>query len=219
MCQLVRRSLGLFASSFLIFAPELLPANPLGGVVAQGAASFNPIGNVLTINQTSSRAVINWNSFNIGSAESTIFRFNGVAGANSAVLNRVNVGNPSVIAGMLQSTVGPNGPVGGTVLLLNPSGILFTPTAQINVGSLVSTTLSIDDRQFMNRGNLTLNGSSTAGIQNEGNLTALGDIFLIAHTVKNSGDITAGGSAGLAAGTTVTLAQSGSERLRVVAGT
>src|SRR5215475_6758267 len=132
MCKLVRWSLGLFASSFLILTPELLVANPLGGVVAQGAASFNPIGNVLTINQTSSRAVINWNSFNIANGESTIFQFNGLAGAHSAVLNRVNIGNPSTIAGMLQSTIGPNGPIGGTVLILNPSGILFTPTAQVN---------------------------------------------------------------------------------------
>ena len=36
------------------------------------------------------------------------------------------------------------------------------------------------------------NGTSTAGIQNQGNLNALGDIFLIAHTVQNSGTISAG---------------------------
>src|SRR5882757_2711293 len=120
MCKLMQWSLGLCSAVVFLFTPGHLMANPLGGVIAQGAAAINPIGNVLTINQTSSRAVINWNSFNIGNAESTIFRFNGLAGANSAVLNRVNVGNPSVIAGMLQSTVGPNGPVGGTVLLLNP---------------------------------------------------------------------------------------------------
>ena len=45
------------------------------------------------------------------------------------------------------------------------------------------------------------------------------DIFLIAHTVQNSGAISAGNEVGLAAGTTVTLAQSGAERLTVVAGT
>src|SRR5947209_3080156 len=120
MCKLVRGSLGLSAAFLLSVTTNPLSANPLGGVVANGAATFNPIANVLTINQASSRAVINWNSFNIGSGETTVFQFNGLAGANSAVLNRVNIGNPSTIAGMLQSTVGANGPIGGTVLILNP---------------------------------------------------------------------------------------------------
>src|SRR5882724_8597909 len=159
MCNFIRRSRGLSSAFLLFFISCPLWANPLGGVVANGGATFNPAGNILTISQSSSRAVINWNSFNIGSGETTIFQFNGLAGAHSAVLNRINIGNPSTVAGLLESTVGPNGPIGGTVLILNPSGILFTPTAQINVGSLVATTLSIDDRQFMNRGNLTLNGS------------------------------------------------------------
>ena len=59
MCKRMRRSLGLFFASVIIFTPKFLLANPLGGVVAQGAAAINPLGNVLTISQTSSRAVIN----------------------------------------------------------------------------------------------------------------------------------------------------------------
>jgi len=150
-----------------------------------GAASITSAGNLLTISQTSDRAIINWGSFNIANGETTLFQFNGAAGAGSAVLNRVNIGNPSTIAGMLRSTIGVNGPVGGTVFILNPSGLLFTPTSQVNVGSLVASTLELaDDNEFLNNSTLHLSGTSTAGIRNQGRLTAADDIFLIAHTVQ-----------------------------------
>src|SRR2546429_3813931 len=84
-------------------------ANPLGGVVTSGTAAITPGASLLTISQSSDRAIINWGSFNIPRGETTLFQFNGAAGANSAVLNRINIGNPSVIAGMLHSTVGPGG--------------------------------------------------------------------------------------------------------------
>jgi filamentous hemagglutinin family protein len=205
-------SLLLFSTSTTVLA------NPLGGTVAHGAATITPGASVLTINQTSSRAVINWNSFNIANGESALFNFNGPAGANSAVLNRVGAGNPSFISGLLQSRVGPNGPIGGTVLLLNPSGIIFSPTARVSVGSLIGSTLNLDDRQFLDNTTLTLSGSSTAGIHNQGSLQARGNIFLIANTVKNSGKISAGDHAGLAAGNSVTLGHIGNERLTVNAG-
>jgi len=97
-------------------------------------------------------------------------------------------------------------------MLLNPAGVLFTPTAQVSVGSLVATTLGLaDETEFLNGQTLHFSGASTAGIQvqNGASLSALGDIFLIAHTVQNAGTLTAGNEVGLAAGTTVTLLQPG----------
>ena len=111
--------------------------NPLGGIVTSGTASINLSGSTLTIGQSSSTSIINWGSFNIANGQTTLFQF---PTAGSASLNLVAPGNPSTIAGMLQSTVGAGGPIGGTVILLNPSGVLFTPTAQVSVGSLVATT-------------------------------------------------------------------------------
>jgi filamentous hemagglutinin family protein len=206
----------------LFFLAPCLHANPFNGIVASGGVSISPSGSLLTISQSSSTAIINWNTFNIANGESTVFEFNGAAGANSAVLNLVSAGNGgSTIAGSLSSTVGHLGPIGGTVMLLNPEGVLFTSTATVNVGSLVASTLGLPDQNdFLNGTALHFSGTSTAGIQNQAkNLNALGDVFLIAHTVQNSGTISAGNEAGLAAGNTVTLAQSGSERLTVVAGT
>ena len=197
------KSVKLVAAILLSLAPSMF-ANPTGGVVGSGTASLTPSGNLLTISQSSNTAIINWNTFNIANGESTVFEFNGAAGANSAALNLINAANgASTIAGALDSTVGHLGPVGGTVLLLNSAGILFTSTATVNVGSLVASTLDLSDQnEFLNRTALHFSGTSTAGIQNQGSLNALGDIFLIAHTVQNSGTITAGNEAGLAAGTT-----------------
>jgi filamentous hemagglutinin family protein len=213
------RFLGL--ALILLCLDSSVYANPLGGVVGSGAASITSSGGLLTISQSSDTSIINWNTFNIANGESTVFEFNGAAGANSAVLNLVGAGNGgSTIAGSLLSTVGHLGSIGGTVILLNPDGVLFTPSATVSVGSLVASTLNLPDpNDFLNRTTLHFSGNSTAGIKNQGSLNALGDVFLIAHTVQNSGVISAGNEAGLAAGNTVTLAQSGAERLTVVAGT
>ena len=211
---------GLLAFALGLSIPASVFANPLGGVVVNGAANINSAGRLLTISQTSGSAIINWGSFSIPKGETTLFEFNGAAGFRSSVLNRVNIGNPSVIAGMLRSTIGPGGPVGGTVMILNPSGFLFTPTAQVNVGSLVASTLQLaDDNEFLSHATLHFSGDSTAGIQNQGQISALGDVYLIAHTVENSGNVRAGNVAGMAAGSAVTLVQSGQERLTVQAGT
>src|SRR6266404_9232358 len=45
-------------------------ANPAGGTVTQGSATFNNSGSHLTI-QTSDHAFINWQSFNIGLGQTT----------------------------------------------------------------------------------------------------------------------------------------------------
>ena len=156
-----------------------LYANPLGGVVTSGSASITPSGNLLTIGQSSSTAIINWNTFNIALGQSTIFEFNGA----QAQIPRFLILSPRATA-VPPLPAHSNLPwdtvvrFGGTVLLLNPDGILFTPTATINVGSLVATTLGLPDQNdFLNKTTLHFGGTSTAGIQNQGSLNALGDIF------------------------------------------
>ena len=46
------------------YCESLVYANPTGGTVAQGSATFNTTGPQLIIN-TSANAFINWQSFNI----------------------------------------------------------------------------------------------------------------------------------------------------------
>ncbi len=55
------------------FGPFLAHANPTGGTVAQGTATFANSGSQLTINQTSANAYINWQSFNIAAGRNHDF--------------------------------------------------------------------------------------------------------------------------------------------------
>jgi len=184
-------------------------ANPEGAVVVGGSATVSGAGTGNTvINQTSDRAIINWQDFSIGLGEITRFI---QPGSDAAVLNRVLSGNPSQLLGTLQAN--------GQVYLINPNGIVVGPSGVINASSFVGSTLNVSDNQFMSGGNLDFLGSTMAGVENLGSINALGgNIFLFGHTVKNSGTIKADGVVGLAAGTKIELRQSGNERIGVLLG-
>jgi mucin-19 len=191
------------------FAPRLASANPLGGVVVGGSATISGEGTATTtIHQTTDRAIINWQDFSIGLGELTQFV---QPGANAAALNRVISGNPSQLLGSLQAN--------GSVFLINQNGILVGPNAHINAGTFLGSTLDLADDAFLSGANMTFSGSSGAGVENLGTINALGgDIFLFGHTVKNSGTLKAGGTVGLAAGTSIELRQAGNERIGVILG-
>ncbi|MCA3270047.1 MAG: hypothetical protein INF44_06850, partial [Thalassospira sp.] len=65
-----------FSAHYFFFAcmQGIALANPEGGVVVGGAASIAAQGNTTTITQTSDRAAINWNSFDIKAGETTEFK-------------------------------------------------------------------------------------------------------------------------------------------------
>src|SRR5690349_11196088 len=63
---------GLLPSVACCLCIRSVMANPAGGTVSQGQATFSVQGSHLTI-QTSDRAFINWRSFNIGLGETTTF--------------------------------------------------------------------------------------------------------------------------------------------------
>ncbi|MEW6642770.1 MAG: filamentous hemagglutinin family protein [Pseudomonadota bacterium] len=99
-------------------------------------------GTVVTINQTAPQAILNWQTFNVG-AQTTV-NFNQQA-ASWTALNRV-VGNtgPSQILGQINAL--------GQVLVINQNGIIFGGASQINVGSLIASTATITDQQFLTKG-------------------------------------------------------------------
>src|SRR5882724_5761566 len=207
-----RRFLSLLLPLAVTFHPFPTFSNPIGGTVTAGSATIAQQGaGVLHINQTSDRAIINWNRFSIGAGEIT--RFNQPS-INSSTLNRVLSGNPSEIYGTLHAN--------GHVYLINPSGILVGPSGQINTHSFMGSTLNVSDANYLSGVAMRLSGSSTASVKNQGSIEALGgDVLLFAHTVENSGSIRApGGTVGLAAGHEVLLQQAGAdERIAVSAGT
>src|SRR6185436_10379002 len=72
------------AACFYLSSTQSL-ANPTGGTVTSGSATFATSGNTLTITNTAN-TIINWQNFSIGSDEITRFL---QSSGSSAVLNRV----------------------------------------------------------------------------------------------------------------------------------
>ncbi|MDG2535998.1 filamentous hemagglutinin N-terminal domain-containing protein [Sphingomonas sp. HITSZ_GF] len=189
-------------------AADALPSG--GNVVAGSATIGTPTPTSMSITQGTERAVINWNSFDIGSGASVTF----VQPSTTAIaVNRVTGGGaPSEIAGQLTAN--------GRVAILNPNGVLFSGTADVNVASLIASTGDIDDTAFMAGGNLDITGATSGSIVVEGhvNITAgnLGLAAFVAPTVRNSGVITArAGRVQLGSGTAFTVDLAGDGLLEI----
>src|SRR3989475_1106949 len=183
-------------------------ANPTGGTVSSGSASFASSGNTLTITN-SANAIINWQSFSIGVNEITRFL---QSSGSSAVLNRVVGANgvipQSVIDGVLSSN--------GRVFLLNSSGIVIGSSARIDVAGFVASSLNLSDQDFLN-GRLRFTETPGAGaVSNAGVIDTSsggpgGRVFLVGPDVQNSGVIRSPqGEIVLAAGKSVELVSEGS---------
>ncbi len=175
--------------------------------MAGQAAIRLPAAGQMVIDQTSSRAVIDWRGFSIGAGG--VVQFNNGTGAT---LNRVLGGDPSSIAGQLRAS--------GSVYLVNPAGVVVDSSGQVLTGgSFVASTRSIGADAFMAGGSLTFVGNGSGGVENRGRIETGGDAVLIGHWVTNTGSIRAGGAAGLAAGSRVVLQAAGSDARIYVEGT
>jgi len=194
-------------------------ANPTGGTVGSGSATFASSGNTLTITN-SANAIINWQSFSIGVNEITQFL---QSSGSSAVLNRVVGANgvipQSVIDGILSSN--------GRVFLINPSGVVIGSTGRIDVAGFVASSLNLSDQDFLN-GRLRFTETpgagavSNAGVIDTSSGGAGGRVFLVGPDVQNSGLIRSPqGQIVLAAGKSVELVSENSPfvTVRVVADT
>ena len=159
-------------------------ANPKGGQVTGGAATISQTSpNRLDIHQTSDKAIINWQSFSIGQAEHTNFA---QPSSGSVTLNRVVGGDLSTIAGRLSAN--------GNIVLVNPNGILFTRSAQVDVHGLIASTADIADRDFMDgRFDFSAASDPSSFVINHGSITAAegGLVALVAPWVENAGFIAA----------------------------
>jgi filamentous hemagglutinin family protein len=176
-------------------------ANPAGGVVTQGAATFNTAGSTFTINQSSANASINWSSFNIGAGETTTFN---QPSATSVTWNQINGGNPSQIMGNLNAN--------GYIILQNQNGFAVGGSAVINAHGLVMTTSPTPAPNLDSGGAWTFSAlPPTAKIVNYGqiNLTGGGSGYLIASDIENNDTISApNGHIGLYAGQKVLVSLS-----------
>ncbi len=167
--------------SALVAGSTLAFASPTGGQVITGSANISQSGTTTTINQSTNKASINWNSFNITPSETVNFV---QPSASSATLNRVIGATPSMIEGVMNAN--------GQVFLVNPNGVVFSKNATVNVGGLVASTLDITDANFQ-AGNYAFEGNSQNGVLNMGTITTTngGYVAMIGKTVQNEGTIVA----------------------------
>jgi len=119
------------------------PSNPTLWINANGPQqTVNPNGTVnVNVKQTAPDAVLTWQTMNVGKQTTLNFDQSGGTQTNGAnnwiVLNRIQdpSGAPSQILGNVTAQ--------GTVLVLNRNGILFGAGSQVNVHSLVASSLDV----------------------------------------------------------------------------
>jgi len=92
----------------------------------------------VTIGQTADKAILNWETFNVGKNTTVAFDQQ----ASWSVLNRVNdpQARPSQIQGQVQAP--------GTVMIVNRNGIVFSGSSQVNVRNLAAAAVGMTDSQF-----------------------------------------------------------------------
>lgn len=183
-----------------LIASGAILANPVGGEVTAGSATITQTPGNTQINQTSDKAIINWNSFNIGAAEKTHFQ---QPNTNSITLNRIDPSQGvSEIYGSLSST--------GRLILVNQAGIYFGPSARVDVGGIIASTVGISDANFL-AGKYIFDQTSSmyqGSVINQGTIIAAnhGLVALVGSNVSNEGYIQANrGNIVLASGSKFTV--------------
>lgn len=113
-------------------------ALPTGGQVADGTASISQAGAVMSVVQTTDKAIINWGTFNVGRDATVNFYQPNMA---ASTLNRV------AAAGGLSEIYGKINAV-GSVILINPNGILFANGAMVNAAGIIASTANVSNESY-----------------------------------------------------------------------
>jgi filamentous hemagglutinin len=160
---------------------------------------------IVTVQQTGQYALLNWQQFNIG--KNTTLFYDQAGNSNWVALNKINdpSGIPSQILGSIKAS--------GAIYLINQNGIIFGGSSQLNVNTLIASSLNLNDSyatspaqsNFLNGKGILSSGSPsfnsvdsggnayTAGavtVQAGAQITAPGgDVLLLAPVVRNDGAI------------------------------
>ncbi|MCA6116450.1 filamentous hemagglutinin family protein [Bradyrhizobium sp. WSM 1738] len=134
----------------LVVMPGATPGATNGGAgLWQGAnlptESTNAGRTQVTVKQNEQKAILTWKEFNVGRETDLYFdqRAGGADAKNWIALNRVtNPGAaPSQILGSIKAE--------GQVYVINQNGIIFGGASQVNVNTLVASSLSLSNQQFL----------------------------------------------------------------------
>ena len=212
-----------------VFAQASLPRIPVATLpvlrtITNGTfGAYSVSGNTATLVQTSPTGIVNWSSFDIGSAA----KLQIVQPSSTAtLLNKIEGG----LLGNGRTTIDGNLTSNGQLYLINPQGVVFGYTARVDVGSLIASSLAMDENRYkagllipsldpilggtslnnsLRQGDVLVEASSVGGALQQAALTASrnGYLLLAAPTVTNNGKLSApDGQVVLAAGSRVYLA-------------
>lgn len=148
------------------FAPLHADGNlPVPSAVwaSMGNATATVTGNNMQIEQHTDRAILNWQSFNIGKDNAVNFK---QPSKNAIALNKIFQNDASKILGTLTAN--------GQVYLVNSNGIVFGKDAKVDVRGLVASTLDVSDavfeqgitKVFANDGSAAFNGNGNFYLKN-----------------------------------------------------
>ncbi|WP_315861791.1 YDG domain-containing protein [Desulfatiglans anilini] len=196
----------LISSGASAFPEEKTAALPVNGRIVFGEGHIQTVGQTLTISQTSSRMIIEWESFDIGASAAVIIR---QSDACCAVLIRTGRSGPSEIHGRLSAE--------GALFLVNRSGILFGPAAQVKATEFFASSQSITGAAFLSGETAFASSSGLSGfLWNAGRIEAAagGRAVLIAPRIENEGVIeTSSGPVLMVAGDSMRLTGEGRDIL------
>ncbi|MFS0738568.1 filamentous hemagglutinin N-terminal domain-containing protein [Sphingomonas sp. 1P06PA] len=207
-------------------AAQTIPVDTLPQLngIAAGTVTVTPPpagGTTMQVAVGSARSIVDWTSFSVG-RDATV-AFSNSAGT-AAILNRVSGGTSSVIEGAITS------PGNLAVYLVNPNGITFGQSANVNVGALIASSLDLDagqQAQFLaadpalrfqtvDGSTVLVRATDNARISTlNGAASGLGDlVFLGAGVGAEAGtQLSAGHDAAFIAGTDITMTASAASPL------
>ena len=191
------RYVGVLTLGFALASMAWSQTLPQGGRVSQGQVTISQSGQQMDITQSTSKAVVNWDSFDIGThAKVNVVQPN----SQSVLLNRVLSDNPTQILGQLQAN--------GQVVLVNPKGIVVGSDGSVSASAFTASTLNISDADFMAGNGRYSREGSTGEVINRGRIQVApgGYVALLGARVNNEGQIVAPqGAVALGAAETVTV--------------
>src|SRR5258706_4342753 len=201
--ELRRKALALAVSAAFAQGAYALPT---GGTAEVGSMVITtPTTNSMVITHSTTQNVDRFGSFNTTSGETVRVNF---TNGGSAFYR---VGDPVSFYGALSSN--------GRIFLSSPRGILVGAGSMVDVGSIVATTLSMSNADYMAGRFVFTNQGATGDVVNKGTILVPtgGYAALIGPRVSNEGLIVAQlGTVALAAGNKVSLDMIGDGLVKVV---
>jgi filamentous hemagglutinin family protein len=165
----------LIKTLLFLTLPLCLAAHVEQPEVVAGSATFTKTDAQTQLIKAEDKTVINCKTFHIGKNEKVRFE---QPHDKARVLCRVTGKEASILEGHLEAN--------GRLFLINPNSIVFRPTAQINVKTLVASTLDIKDADFADgRHKFALSPhAKESAIVNHGTITADNVVFMAPQIVS-----------------------------------